>query len=46
MARTLETTPREDGFRMPADFEEKAGCWHGWPERRWFTQPQYAGPPS
>jgi agmatine deiminase len=33
MPRTLNTTPREDGFRMPGEFEPKAGCWLGWPER-------------
>jgi agmatine deiminase len=33
MAKTLKTTPRKDGFRMPGEFEEKAGCWLGWPER-------------
>ena len=34
MAQTLkEKTPREDGFRMPGEFEPHAGCWMLWPER-------------
>ncbi|MCG9730519.1 agmatine deiminase [Shewanella sp. Isolate13] len=33
MSRTLSSTPREDGFRMPGEFEPKKGCWLGWPER-------------
>jgi agmatine deiminase len=33
MARTLMTTPRRDGFRMPAEFEPHAGTWMAWPER-------------
>jgi len=31
--RVLKTTPRADGFRMPAEFEPHAGCWMLWPER-------------
>ena len=31
--RTLTSTPRRDGFRMPAEFERHAGCWMLWPER-------------
>lgn len=27
------TTPRQDGFRMPAEFEPHARCWMLWPER-------------
>lgn len=27
------TTPRQDGFRMPGEFEPHAGCWMLWPER-------------
>lgn len=27
------TTPKADGFRMPAEFEPHAGCWMLWPER-------------
>jgi len=33
MARTLQSTPAEDGFRMPGEFEPHAGCWMAWPER-------------
>lgn len=33
MSRTLSTTPRQDGFRMPAEFEPHRGCWMLWPER-------------
>ncbi|QPC93665.1 agmatine deiminase [Mesorhizobium sp. INR15] len=33
MPRTLQTTPRQDGFRAPGEFEPKAGCWLIWPER-------------
>ncbi|MGQ9493208.1 MAG: agmatine deiminase [Anaerolineae bacterium] len=33
MSKTLLSTPREDGFRMPAEFEMHAGCWMLWPER-------------
>jgi agmatine deiminase len=33
MARTLDSTPRKDGFRMPGEFEAHAGCWMLWPER-------------
>src|SRR5581483_8546563 len=31
MTRTLTTTPAEDGFWMPAEFEPHAGCWMLWP---------------
>lgn len=31
--RTLSTTPRHDGFRMPGEFEEHDGCFMIWPER-------------
>jgi agmatine deiminase len=34
MSMTLETTPVEDGYRMPGEFEPHAGCWMAWPERR------------
>jgi agmatine deiminase len=27
------STPRDDGFRMPAEWEAHAGCWMIWPER-------------
>lgn len=33
MPRTLDSTPLQDGFRMPGEFELKSGCWLGWPER-------------
>lgn len=33
MARSLTTTPKADGFRLPGEFERKARCWLGWPER-------------
>jgi agmatine deiminase len=33
MARTLDTDPRRDGYRMPGEFEAHSGCWMLWPER-------------
>jgi agmatine deiminase len=33
MPALLNSTPREDGFHMPAEFEPHAGCWMLWPER-------------
>lgn len=33
MARLLSTTPRADGFRMPAEWETHNDCWMLWPER-------------
>jgi agmatine deiminase len=33
MANTLPTTPREDGFFMPAEFAPHARTWMLWPER-------------
>jgi agmatine deiminase len=33
MTKTLSATPREDGFRMPGEFEAHSGCWMLWPER-------------
>jgi agmatine deiminase len=33
MAKTLQSTPLEDGFSMPAEFSPHAGCWMLWPER-------------
>lgn len=33
MAHTLDTTPRQDGFYMPAEWAHHAGCWMVWPER-------------
>jgi agmatine deiminase len=33
MMHALASTPREDGFRMPAEWEPHAGCYVVWPER-------------
>jgi agmatine deiminase len=33
MNNTHNTTPQEDGYRMPAEFEPHKGCWMLWPER-------------
>jgi agmatine deiminase len=33
MTKTIESTPRADGFRMPGEFEEHTGTWILWPER-------------
>lgn len=33
MSKVLATTPRQDGFRMPAEWEPHVGCWMLWPER-------------
>jgi agmatine deiminase len=33
MSATLASTPRQDGFHMPGEFEPHAGCWLLWPER-------------
>ncbi|MCA9901022.1 MAG: agmatine deiminase [Ardenticatenaceae bacterium] len=30
---THPTTPIDDGFRMPGEYEPHAGCWMLWPER-------------
>lgn len=29
----LTTTPKADGFRMPAEWERQSACWLVWPER-------------
>ena len=29
----IKSTPRDDGFRMPAEFERHHGCLMIWPER-------------
>jgi agmatine deiminase len=29
----INSTPRQDGFRMPGEFEPHADCWMLWPER-------------
>ncbi len=31
--KTLTTTPKADGFRMPGEFEKHEGCWMVWPQR-------------
>lgn len=33
MSQLLTSTPRADGFRMPAEWEPHTGCWMLWPER-------------
>jgi agmatine deiminase len=33
MARTLDSTPKADGFRMPGEFEPHAQTWMLWPRR-------------
>jgi agmatine deiminase len=33
MPATLDSTPRRDGFRMPAEFEPHQGTWMLWPVR-------------
>jgi agmatine deiminase len=33
MAETVDSTPRQDGFRMPGEFEPHAGTWMLWPQR-------------
>ncbi|GIK63417.1 MAG: agmatine deiminase [Chloroflexota bacterium] len=33
MSQLLNSTPKQDGFRMPAEYEKHAGCWMLWPER-------------
>jgi agmatine deiminase len=33
MSAPVKSTPRADGFRMPAEFERHDGCWMAWPER-------------
>ena len=34
MIRIFDTTPREDGFSMPGEFEAHSQCWMLWPERK------------
>ena len=31
--RIIGTTPKQDGYRMPAEFEKQTGVWMIWPER-------------
>jgi agmatine deiminase len=33
MAALLNTTPANDGYHMPGEFEAHSGCWMIWPER-------------
>ena len=33
MGHALASTPREDGFRMPAEWEPHSGCYLVWPQR-------------
>lgn len=33
MSQTLESTPRADGFGMPAEFSRHTGTWMLWPQR-------------
>lgn len=33
MAKRIDSTPRKDGFRMPAEFEPQSQIWMLWPER-------------
>lgn len=33
MSRLLKSTPRADGFRMPAEWEKHSGCWMLWCQR-------------
>ena len=33
MSTTLSSTPRNDGFRMPGEFEPHEKCWMLWPRR-------------
>ncbi|HET7578615.1 MAG TPA: agmatine deiminase [Bacillales bacterium] len=33
MSKTIDSTPGQDSFRMPGEFEPHAGTWMLWPER-------------
>ena len=33
MSKIINSTPRADGFRMPAEWESHTGCWMIWPQR-------------
>lgn len=33
MSTGLSSTPRADGYRMPAEWARHSGCWMAWPER-------------
>lgn len=32
--RIMGSTPKEDGYRMPGEFEEQKQVWMLWPERQ------------
>lgn len=32
--RTIDSTPKQDGFRMPGEFEPHERTWMIWPQRR------------
>ncbi len=34
MAKRIDSTPKKDGFRMPAEFEPQKQVWMLWPERQ------------
>lgn len=42
--KIIDSTPRKDGFRMPGEYEQHAGCWMVWPERsdNWRYGGKYA----
>ncbi|RFA33524.1 agmatine deiminase [Virgibacillus dokdonensis] len=42
--RIINSVPKQDGFRMPGEFEKHEGCWMIWPERsdNW----RYGGKPA
>ena len=33
MPSLIESTPKADGYRMPAEWERHSGCWMLWPQR-------------
>ncbi|PSU33874.1 agmatine deiminase [Photobacterium lutimaris] len=33
MSKRIDSTPRQDGFRMPGEHEPQAAVWMAWPER-------------
>ena len=33
MSKTIDSTPKADGFRMPGEFEKHDACWILWPQR-------------
>ncbi len=33
MSKQIESTPRQDGFRMPGEHEPQSAVWMIWPER-------------